>query len=71
MARAHQPGRFQIDPPGGHRLETFSGLSTRGEACNPCRTSVRARPLRHQGEGARRHQTDRIYTVMSGVFYIV
>jgi hypothetical protein len=72
-----RPIGFQIDPAGRHRLATVPGVSAFGAPCHPRRPSLRTRPLLDQGEDARRHETDadkhpedRIYTVMSGVFYI-
>ena len=73
-----RPVRLQSHPAGRYRLETVSGVSTRGAPCSHGWPPRRAGSVCRQGESARngsilmphKHPEDRIYTVMSGVFYI-
>jgi len=67
--------RFQIDPARGYRLEAVSSISAFGTPRRGCWSAVGARPLYNKGQGAIRGeadaaQKDRVYTVISGVFYI-
>src|SRR6476469_7633277 len=72
-----RPSRFQIGAARRHRLEAVPSVPTFGTPCRRCRSALTAWPLRDQGKvpsGVKlmphRHPEDRVYTVMSGVFYI-
>ena len=72
-----RPSRFQIDPPGGHRLETFPAFPPEarlatlvGHPSEPGPYVIRVKVPAGTKLMPHRHPENRIYTVMSGVFYI-
>jgi quercetin dioxygenase-like cupin family protein len=71
------PGGFQSYPARRDRVATISGVPASGAACRRRRSSLEPGPyvIRVKAPGGtklmpHKHPEDRIYTVMSGVFYI-
>src|SRR4029077_3661974 len=56
------PGRFQIGLARTNRLEAIPGVPTFGPARHRCRSALRARSLRDQGQGALRREDDATQT---------
>jgi hypothetical protein len=53
-----RPGRFQIGPPRGYRLEALPGGPAVGPPRRRCRSALGARPPRDHGQSALRRETD-------------
>src|SRR5690348_2249866 len=72
-----RPSRFQIGSARGYRLVAISGIPPSNTSRRCCRSAVRARSLHDKGQvpsGVKlmphKHPEDRVYTVISGIFYI-